>query len=399
MNKKVNLLYIYFLCFFSLLLQLTWCEEKSDNVQNIFNNEHNEPTESGRKIRKLNEIIEDDISDEYHNENDKLKNYENGHADENSDDTFHHEPEEMSSDENEIKSDHQESDPEKQDQTVFGQDGSEVALRGESGQADATSSEKAPEKVEEAGQSPPSAAPGGQAEAGETSTGAGGGGSTVGNSDGNSQGNTQQVSPQPAVASGEQESSPKTQPEPAREAGVSADASEGRTENPGVTPVAAGVVQSDQPVEPAVVTTAPVAVTGGGSEAKIKYLDKLYDEVLTTSDNRSGINAPDYHSKYNTIKTKYELSMNPVEYEIVKNMFNAGFKKEDDMNTNPLVDIFKKVLTEEKFQNEFDNFVSGLYGFAKRHNYLSEERMKNGGQGYTDLIKNALTLLNTIVVE
>ncbi|GAW82220.1 merozoite surface protein 7 [Plasmodium gonderi] len=155
---------------------------------------------------------------------------------------------------------------------------------------------------------------------------------------------------------------------------------------------------AEVPSEPAAIPPAtPPAALDSAKESKIKYLDKLYDEVLTTCDNRSGINAPDYHSKYNTIKTKYELSMNPVEYEIVKNMFNAGFKKEDDMNTNPLVDIFKKVLTEEKFQNEFDNFVSGLYGFAKRHNYLSEERMKNNTEN-TNLVENAINLLNTIEV-
>ncbi|KMZ79317.1 merozoite surface protein 7 (MSP7) [Plasmodium vivax India VII] len=132
------------------------------------------------------------------------------------------------------------------------------------------------------------------------------------------------------------------------------------------------------------------------NDAKIKYLDKLYDEVLTTSDSTKGIHVPDYHSKYNTIRQKYEYSMNPVEYEIVKNLFNVGFKKEGDTSAAAsLVDVFKKALADETFQAEFDNFVHGLYGFAKRHNYLSEARMK-GADRYTNLLKNAISLMYTI---
>ncbi|KMZ85462.1 merozoite surface protein 7 (MSP7), partial [Plasmodium vivax Brazil I] len=53
--------------------------------------------------------------------------------------------------------------------------------------------------------------------------------------------------------------------------------------------------------ESALAATPPKG-TADSNDAKIKYLDKLYDEVLTTSDNTSGIHVPDYHSKYNTIR-------------------------------------------------------------------------------------------------
>ncbi|SCO74043.1 MSP7-like protein [Plasmodium vivax] len=152
------------------------------------------------------------------------------------------------------------------------------------------------------------------------------------------------------------------------------------------------------PTERTAVTPSPslTATPSDANDAKIKYLDKLYDEVLTTSDSTKGIHVPDYHSKYNTIRQKYEYSMNPVEYEIVKNLFNVGFKKEGDTSAAAsLVDVFKKALADETFQAEFDNFVHGLYGFAKRHNYLSEARMKDADR-YTNLLKNAISLMYTI---
>ncbi|KMZ79320.1 merozoite surface protein 7 (MSP7) [Plasmodium vivax India VII] len=162
-------------------------------------------------------------------------------------------------------------------------------------------------------------------------------------------------------------------------------------------PPAAPVRDEGTAVTPPPASTAtPPKGTADSNDAKIKYLDKLYDEVLTTSDNTSGIHVPDYHSKYNTIRQKYEYSMNPVEYEIVKNLFNVGFKKEGDTSAAAsLVDVFKKALADETFQAEFDNFVHGLYGFAKRHNYLSEARMK-GADRYTNLLKNAISLMYTI---
>ncbi|KMZ91339.1 merozoite surface protein 7 (MSP7) [Plasmodium vivax Mauritania I] len=151
--------------------------------------------------------------------------------------------------------------------------------------------------------------------------------------------------------------------------------------------------------ESALAATPPKG-TADSNDAKIKYLDKLYDEVLTTSDNTNWIHVPDYHSKYNTIRQKYEYSMNPVEYEIVKNLFNVGFKNDGAASSDatPLVDVFKKALADEKFQAEFDNFVHGLYGFAKRHSYLSEARMKDN-KLYSDLLKNAISLMNTLQVS
>ncbi|GAW82221.1 merozoite surface protein 7 [Plasmodium gonderi] len=133
-------------------------------------------------------------------------------------------------------------------------------------------------------------------------------------------------------------------------------------------------------------------------DVKVKYLDELYDEFLGESRKTGEIHVPTYHSKYNEFREKYEFTMNPVEYEIMKNLFNNTFKKEGHSDSISLVDSLKKALTEEKFQTEFDNFIHGLYGFVKRHNYLSDERMKNV-ESYKSFLKNALSLLNTVDVK
>ncbi|GAW82224.1 merozoite surface protein 7 [Plasmodium gonderi] len=132
-----------------------------------------------------------------------------------------------------------------------------------------------------------------------------------------------------------------------------------------------------------------------GNDVKVKYLDDLYDDILGTKNNKDEIHIPTYHSKYNKLRENYEFSMTPTEYQIVKNLFNIGFKKEGENTvSNSIAEVFKKVLAEEKFQKEFDNFVHGLYGFAKRHNYLSQERMNNEDV-FGNLLKNAINLLNT----
>ncbi|KMZ91333.1 merozoite surface protein 7 (MSP7) [Plasmodium vivax Mauritania I] len=144
------------------------------------------------------------------------------------------------------------------------------------------------------------------------------------------------------------------------------------------------------------------AATSGQPESgrvpNVKYLDKLYDEVLKTTDAKDGIHVPPFHSKYNDFRKKYEFTMNEREYQIVKNLFDAFFKKDGNPSPADAVSFFKKMLNDPNVQKEFDNFVHGLYGFAKRHNYLRGERMTDT-QLYDELLKNVVNLLNTIEVK
>nr|ACY66911.1 merozoite surface protein 7 [Plasmodium vivax] len=155
-----------------------------------------------------------------------------------------------------------------------------------------------------------------------------------------------------------------------------------------------------QPPPPAG-STGPAATPGqpeSGRVPNVKYLDKLYDEVLKTTDAKDEIHVPPFHSKYNDFRKKYEFTMNEREYQIVKNLFDAFFKKDGNPSPADAVSFFKKMLNDPNVQKEFDNFVHGLYGFAKRHNYLRGERMTDTNL-YDELLKNVVNLLNTIEVK
>nr|ACY66909.1 merozoite surface protein 7 [Plasmodium vivax] len=155
-----------------------------------------------------------------------------------------------------------------------------------------------------------------------------------------------------------------------------------------------------QPPPPAG-STGPAATPGqpeSGRVPNVKYLDKLYDEVLKTTDVKDEIHVPPFHSKYNDFRKKYEFTMNEREYQIVKNLFDAFFKKDGNPSPADAVCFFKKMLNDPNVQKEFDNFVHGLYGFAKRHNYLRGERMTDT-KLYDELLKNVVNLLNTIEVK
>nr|ACY66910.1 merozoite surface protein 7 [Plasmodium vivax] len=155
-----------------------------------------------------------------------------------------------------------------------------------------------------------------------------------------------------------------------------------------------------QPPPPAG-STGPAATPGqpeSGRVPNVKYLDKLYDEVLKTTDAKDEIHVPPFHSKYNDFRKKYEFTMNEREYQIVKKLFDAFFKKDGNPSPADAVSFFKKMLNDPNVQKEFDNFVHGLYGFAKRHNYLRGERMTDT-KLYDELLKNVVNLLNTIEVK
>ncbi|GAW82223.1 merozoite surface protein 7 [Plasmodium gonderi] len=136
--------------------------------------------------------------------------------------------------------------------------------------------------------------------------------------------------------------------------------------------------------------------SSNGQKVNVKYLDKLYDDVLKT-DEKNQIHVPEYHSKYNEFRKNYEFTMNEHEYDIVKNLFSACFPKNGTQNAACApVELFKKVLNNPSFQKEFDNFMHGLYGFAKRHNYLRGD--KKDSNISTNLFTNIINMLNTIDV-
>ncbi|CAI7722005.1 MSP7-like protein [Plasmodium vivax] len=456
MNRKVNLFSSSFICLFLLAQRPTWGADASDGVPMLFNDENHLPNSLNRKLRNLNEIVQEDVSENSH-EVDELEKHEEEEEDVEVEEDEHeqqhgHTVEDPREGDEGNENDPQEGTHEQDDEDFMGQ-WTEVMANdadnsdGEEEDDDGSDPEEDAEEKSDADPTPsPSVEandatglPSGQsAELSNSSDSAPMGQQGVqASASGLADQTTQRTGDQGADGphgdsgaatsraggsaergpSGErpQERAPGGTPElpansvPQREGRSDALPQEQqaqsevvRSERQSGAAADGGAQPSERPAAPPQQTSrdTPPKGTADSNDAKIKYLDKLYDEVLTTSDNTSGIHVPDYHSKYNTIRQKYEYSMNPVEYEIVKNLFNVGFKNDGAASSDatPLVDVFKKALADEKFQAEFDNFVHGLYGFAKRHSYLSKERMGDTTR-YSDLLKNAISLMNTIEVN
>ncbi|SCP05422.1 MSP7-like protein, putative [Plasmodium ovale] len=143
-----------------------------------------------------------------------------------------------------------------------------------------------------------------------------------------------------------------------------------------------------QPPEQITEATAPV----------VKYMDSLYDEIITKSGQNEKAENTKKHSNYSNLKKKYNFPMNGKEYNMVKQLFGECFKKEDTANVSEnatcQVDVLANVLQDKEFSEQFDNFMHGLYSFAKRHTYLSDARLKDEN-AINGFLKNALSLLNT----
>ncbi|CAG9473351.1 unnamed protein product [Plasmodium vivax] len=197
----------------------------------------------------------------------------------------------------------------------------------------------------------------------------------------------------PATARGETATDSPTSQEPSQTHTTGSSRNVGQSSTSSINPPPAPAAALPQSA-PQVVST-PEGEPESGRVPNVNYLDKLYDEVLKTTDAKDEIHVPPFHSKYNDFRKKYEFTMNEREYQIVKNLFDAFFKKDGNPIPADAVSFFKKMLNDPNVQKEFDNFVHGLYGFAKRHNYLRDERM-NLTDAHKSLFVNTLSLLDTL---
>ncbi|VUZ97470.1 MSP7-like protein [Plasmodium vivax] len=197
----------------------------------------------------------------------------------------------------------------------------------------------------------------------------------------------------PATARGETATDSPTSQEPSQTHTTGSSRNVGQSSTSSINPPPAAAAALPQPASP--VVSAPEGEPEKGRVPNVKYLDKLYDEVLKTTDAKDEIHVPPFHSKYNDFRKKYEFTMNEREYQIVKKLFDAFFKKDGNPSPADAVSFFKKMLNDPNVQKEFDNIVHGLYGFAKRHNYLRDERM-NLTDAHKSLFVNTLSLLDTL---
>ncbi|KNG77235.1 merozoite surface protein 7 [Plasmodium falciparum IGH-CR14] len=132
----------------------------------------------------------------------------------------------------------------------------------------------------------------------------------------------------------------------------------------------------------------------------IKYLDNAYDEVLKEMNLSKNSDNEKYRSRFDNFKQGFEnLILNKNEYELIKRLILA-FSNQEESGTNKknhIVNMLKKALEEEKFSDEFKNFIYGIYAYAKKHNYL--RLIDSNRDIYKNVFENATNLLDTLQMK
>ncbi|KOB63975.1 hypothetical protein PFHG_05390, partial [Plasmodium falciparum HB3] len=132
----------------------------------------------------------------------------------------------------------------------------------------------------------------------------------------------------------------------------------------------------------------------------IKYLDNAYDEVLKEMNLSKNSDNEKYRSRFDNFKQGFEnLILNQNEYELIKRLILA-FSNQEESGTNKknhIVNMLKKALEEEKFSDEFKNFIYGIYAYAKKHNYL--RLIDSNRDIYKNVFENATNLLDTLQMK
>ncbi|KNC36512.1 merozoite surface protein 7 [Plasmodium falciparum RAJ116] len=136
----------------------------------------------------------------------------------------------------------------------------------------------------------------------------------------------------------------------------------------------------------------------GSTESDASNKNGSQTNVRTISNSSNSITSPQTtQPSNNQNNTHYNnFVINQKEYDIIKKLLNSIFR---DNNENEkmknLVSIFQKALNDKKFHDQFKNFIYGIYGFAKRHSYLRNEKIQNDSE-YKEFFENAVDLLNTL---
>ncbi|KNG77239.1 merozoite surface protein 7 [Plasmodium falciparum IGH-CR14] len=142
----------------------------------------------------------------------------------------------------------------------------------------------------------------------------------------------------------------------------------------------------------------PTSYTSNLSTPPLKRMDEVFDDVLKHLNKEDKVVTDENKNKYNEFKKEFDIfTMNVSEYEIMKNLLITFSKKIDENNQiqTKIENIFNKALKDNKYKEQFKNFIYGLYSFAKRHNYLIVNKT-NDTTLHKDLFENALNLINTI---
>ncbi|KYN97134.1 MSP7-like protein [Plasmodium gaboni] len=136
------------------------------------------------------------------------------------------------------------------------------------------------------------------------------------------------------------------------------------------------------------------------TKSVIKYLDNAYNEILKEMNLSNDADKEMYRSRFDRFKQGFEnLILNQNEYELIKRLI-LTFSNQDETSTEKkyhIINMLKKALQEEKFSQEFKNFIYGIYAYAKKHNYL--KLIDSSKDIYKKVFENATNLLDTLQMK
>ncbi|KJP86335.1 hypothetical protein AK88_04054 [Plasmodium fragile] len=192
----------------------------------------------------------------------------------------------------------------------------------------------------------------------------------------------------PTVVQGKGASSPKSE--------LAVEEASGGLKNSAQPTKAAG------PAGPVVSTASTVAAAPNqkvNSAGKVHHLDILYDELLAGDNKKNMMDQGTHHSAYNNFRKQYDnIVLNQTEYDIslklLDTMLSSG--KLGAEKTNALKETFEKAMYDKKYSEKFNNLISGVYGFAKRNNFLDGNKVKGGH--YNKLFDYTGNLMNTLLL-
>nr|AND94810.1 merozoite surface protein 7 [Plasmodium simiovale] len=132
-------------------------------------------------------------------------------------------------------------------------------------------------------------------------------------------------------------------------------------------------------------------------EAQVNHVDILYDELLAGDNKKNIMDEGKHHSAYNNFRKQYDkLVLNQTEYDIslklLDTMLSNGTVQEEKKNA--IAETFKKAMYDKEYSEKFKNLISGVYGFAKRNNFLDGDKIKVGD--YNKLFDYVSSLMNTL---
>lgn len=133
-----------------------------------------------------------------------------------------------------------------------------------------------------------------------------------------------------------------------------------------------------------------------GNKPSMEYVGNLHSDVGPTEGSANQISPPSVDEKGKEDGDKYKSASQDGGNSVGINNFGGCFQGGNSNGICPL-DIFKKVLEDENFLQEFDSFIHNLYGSSKNNTPWGGDKMGNENL-YMDLFTNALSFLNTIEV-